>query len=260
MSNIPRRAALYLRVSTQDQTTENQRRELAAVAERAGWLIVETYEDAGISGAKGRDKRPAFNQLLKDAARRRFDLVAAWSVDRLGRSLQDLVHFLEDIHGYGIDLYLHQQGLDTSTPAGRAMFQMLGVFSEFERALIRERIAAGLARARAEGKTLGRPKSSADIEAAIRASLAAGTGVLKTARTVGVGTSVVQRVKAGMVQDPAASPYERYCLRFQKAPPLMQMDGLDEGEQDALMLAAITSGQPLDPDELMAWLPEGAVQ
>ena len=118
MNTTLRRAALYLRVSTDGQTTENQRLELATVADRAGWLIVEIYEDAGISGAKGRDKRPAFDRLLKDAARRRFDLVAAWSVDRLGRSLQDLVHFLDDIHGYGIDLYLHRQGIDTTTPAG----------------------------------------------------------------------------------------------------------------------------------------------
>jgi DNA invertase Pin-like site-specific DNA recombinase len=198
MNTTPRRTALYLRVSTDGQTTENQRLELTTVAERAGWLIVEIYEDAGISGAKGRDKRPAFDRLLKDAARRRFDLVAAWSVDRLGRSLQDLVHFLDDIHGYGIDLYLHWQGIDTTTPAGKAMFQMLGVFSEFERAMIRERVSAGLARARASGKRLGRPQTGPEIEEAIRASLRAGVGVLKTAKTHGVGTSVVQRIKAGM--------------------------------------------------------------
>jgi DNA invertase Pin-like site-specific DNA recombinase len=198
MNTTLRRAALYLRVSTDGQTTENQRLELTTVAERAGWLIVEIYEDAGISGAKGRDKRPAFDRLLKDAARRRFDLVAAWSVDRLGRSLQDLVHFLDDIHGYGIDLYLHQQGIDTTSPAGKAMFQMLGVFSEFERAMIRERVHAGLARARANGKRLGRPLIGPEIEEAIRASLRAGVGMLKTAKTHGVGTSVVQRIKADM--------------------------------------------------------------
>jgi len=196
-------AALYLRVSTDGQTTENQRRELAHVAERAGWQIVEVYEDAGISGAKGRDKRPAFDKLLKDANRRRFDLVAAWSVDRLGRSLQHLVAFLEDIQGLGIDLYLHQQGIDTSTPAGKAMFQMLGVFSEFERAMIRTRVHAGLNRARAQGKVLGRPMVKPDIEEAIRASLAAGTGIGKTARTLGVGSSTVQRIKAGMPADQA---------------------------------------------------------
>ena len=195
---MSRRAALYLRVSTNEQTTENQRRELVAVAERAGWTIVDIYEDAGVSGAKGRDKRPAFDKLCKDAARRRFDIVAAWSVDRLGRSLQDLVSFLSDIHGFGIELYLHQQGIDTTTPAGKAMFQMLGVFAEFERSMIRERVHAGLARAKANGVTLGRPQTLATTEAAIRVTLTAGTGILKTARLHGVGTSVVQRLKSEM--------------------------------------------------------------
>jgi DNA invertase Pin-like site-specific DNA recombinase len=200
MHKPPKRAALYLRVSTLEQTTENQRRDLTAVAERAGWNVVEIYEDTGISGAKGRDKRHAFDRLLKDAARRKFDIVATWSVDRLGRNLQDLLHFLSEIHGYGIDLYLHQQGLDTSTPAGRAMFQMLGVFAEFERSMIRERVFAGLARARAQGKILGRPQTDAKTEAAIRATLKSGTGILKTAKLHGVGTSVVQRLKADMAQ------------------------------------------------------------
>ncbi|BBL77515.1 recombinase family protein [Methylomagnum ishizawai] len=194
----PRRVAFYLRVSTGEQTTENQRRELEAVAERAGWTLAGVYEDAGISGAKGRDKRPAFNRLLQDASRRQFDIVAAWSVDRLSRSLQHLVSFLEEVHHLGIDLYLHRQGVDTTTPAGRAMFQMLGVFSEFERAMIRERVRAGLGRARANGARLGRPKVGAGIEAAIRADLDAGRGILATAKKHGVGTSVVQRVKAVM--------------------------------------------------------------
>jgi DNA invertase Pin-like site-specific DNA recombinase len=197
---MTKRAAIYIRVSTDGQTTENQRRELLEIAARTGWTITEIYEDAGISGAKGRDKRPAFDRLLKDAARRKFDIVAAWSVDRLGRSLQDLISFLSDIHGYNIDLYLHQQGIDTTTPAGKAMFQMLGVFAEFERAMIRDRVNAGLARARKQGKVLGRPQTSAAVEAAIRDTLVSGTGILKTARLHKVGTSVVQRIKAGMVQ------------------------------------------------------------
>jgi DNA invertase Pin-like site-specific DNA recombinase len=193
-----KRTALYLRVSTGEQTTENQRRELEQTATRAGWQIVEIYEDLGISGAKGRDKRPAFDRLLKDAARRKFDIVAAWSVDRLGRSLQDLVSFLSDIHGYGIDLYLHQQGIDTTTPAGKAMFQMLGVFAEFERSMIRDRVNAGLARAKSKGVTLGRPQTNGEKERLIIETLKSGTGILKTAKLHGVGTSVVQRIKSEM--------------------------------------------------------------
>src|SRR6185295_18444046 len=144
---MAKRVALYLRVSTKGQSVENQRRELEAVAKRSGWRIVETYKDAGISGAKGRDKRPGFDRLLKDATRREFDLIAAWSVDRLGRSLQDLVATLNEVHALGIDLYLHQQAFNTLTAAGKALFQMMGVFAEFEREMIRERINAGLARA-----------------------------------------------------------------------------------------------------------------
>jgi DNA invertase Pin-like site-specific DNA recombinase len=152
-----KRAVLYLRVSTIEQTTANQERELQSVAERMGWQIAKVYRDHGISGAKGRDKRPQFDALLKAAARREFDVVMAWSVDRLGRSLQDLVGFLSELHAMRVDLFLHQQGLDTTTPAGKAMFQMLSVFSEFERAMIQERVRAGLARAKSEGKRLGRP-------------------------------------------------------------------------------------------------------
>src|SRR5499433_51715 len=143
-----KRAAVYLRVSTVEQTTANQERELRDIAARSGLEIVKVYKDHGISGAKGRDKRPGFDALCKDAVRREFDVVLAWSVDRLGRSLQDLICFLSEIHAAGVDLYLHVQGLDTTTPAGKALFQMLGVFAEFERSLIRERVMAGLARAR----------------------------------------------------------------------------------------------------------------
>jgi DNA invertase Pin-like site-specific DNA recombinase len=126
-----KRAVLYLRVSTLDQTTANQERELRDLAGRMGCNIVHIYKDHGIGGAKGRDKRPAFDRLCRDAAKRQFDMVMAWSVDRLGRSLQDLVSFSRSC----IDLFLHQQGLDTTTPAGKAMFQMMGVFAEFERAI-----------------------------------------------------------------------------------------------------------------------------
>jgi hypothetical protein len=148
------RVAFYLRVSTDDQTIQNQRRDLDEVAERLGWDVVAVYADEGISGSKGRDGRPGFDDLMKASVRKEFDMIAAWSVCRLGRSLQDLVGFLAEINDRGIDLYLHKQGLDTSTPTGRMMFQMLGVFSEVERVMISERVKAGLART---DKKIGRP-------------------------------------------------------------------------------------------------------
>lgn len=189
-----KKAALYLRVSTGEQTTENQRRELEAVAERTGWEVVEVYEDHAVSGAKGRDRRPEFDRLLKDAARRRFDVVAVWSVDRLGRSLPHLVSFLDELHALKVDLYLHQQGIDTTTPAGKALFQMCGVFAEFERSMIQERVKAGLARARANGKKLGRPAVEARVEDAIKAARAEGKGKRKIAKELGVGVGTVMRV------------------------------------------------------------------
>jgi DNA invertase Pin-like site-specific DNA recombinase len=196
-----KRAVLYLRVSTIDQTTANQERELQEVASRMRCKIVKVYKDHGISGAKGRDKRPAFDALCRDATHRRFDLVMAWSVDRLGRSLQDLIGFLSELHALGIDLFLHQQGLDTTTPSGKAMFQMLGVFAEFERAMIQERIRAGLARARAEGKQLGRPKIEARTERAVQAALKKKNrpGLRKIASLMGVGVGTVQRISQELV-------------------------------------------------------------
>ena len=163
------RAAIYLRVSTNGQTTDTQERELRVAAKRMGHTIVEVYSDNGISGAKGRNGRPEFDRLHRDAARRKFDIVMAWSVDRLGRSLQDLVAFLPELHALGIELYLHQQGLDTTTPAGKAMFQMLGTFAEFERALIQERVVAGMARAKAKGTKSGKPIGRPAIHPARRA-------------------------------------------------------------------------------------------
>src|SRR5437868_5803908 len=187
-------SCIYLRVSTDSQTTANQRRELEAVAARSGWQVVKFYEDAGISGAKGREKRPGLDAMMKAVNAKEFELVAAWSVDRLGRSLTDLLAILQALRDKSVDLFLHQQGLDTSTSAGRAMFQMLGVFAEFERGIIRERVNAGLARARAKGTRLGRRPVKPAIEARIRELKAEGMGILKIGRTVGVGTSVVQRV------------------------------------------------------------------
>ena len=192
-----KRVALYVRVSTDHQSVKNQEIELQVVAERHGWQVVSVYRDQGISGAKGRDKRPGLDKLLQAVARKEFDLVAAWSVDRLGRSLIDLVGILQEFHAKHVDLYLHQQGIDTTTPAGKAMFQMMGVFAEFERSMIHERVMVGLARARAEGTQLGRPAKVAGNAAmvkALRAARAAGKSIRAIAREQGVGIGTVSRL------------------------------------------------------------------
>jgi DNA invertase Pin-like site-specific DNA recombinase len=179
------KVALYLRVSTGDQTIENQRRDLAAWAERRGHRIVREFVDEGISGAKGRDRRPGFDALCKATVRREVDIIAAWSVDRLGRSLQDLVGFLSEVHGAGVDLYLDKQGIDTTIPTGKAMFQMMGVFAEFERAMISERTIAGLQRVRAAGKRLGRPELGDDMRARIADLAATGASAYRISKTLG---------------------------------------------------------------------------
>src|SRR6478752_5037920 len=184
---MKKRAAIYVRVSTDKQTVENQLRELRQIAERRGWQIVEEYHDAGISGAKGRDQRPGLDQMLKDASKRKFDVVMAWAIDRLGRSLIDLLGTIQHLEAVGVDLYLDQQALDTTTPAGRLMFQVTGAFAEFERSMIRQRVRAGLQRAKAQGKKLGRPFVDAALERKAQVELRKGTGVIKTAKLVGLG-------------------------------------------------------------------------
>jgi DNA invertase Pin-like site-specific DNA recombinase len=191
------RAALYLRVSTTDQDTGRQEAELRAVAAARGYQFVQVYTDQGISGSKGRDKRPAFNQLHKDMVRRKFDIVMAWSVDRLGRSLQDLVAFLQQLHGAGVELYLFQQAVDTTTPAGKAMFQMLGVFAEFERSMIVERVRSGMAKAKVSGtksgKPIGRPPIPDHVRQGVRqAYKAGGVGMRGVAKQFGVSLGTVQ--------------------------------------------------------------------
>jgi DNA invertase Pin-like site-specific DNA recombinase len=195
----PKRVALYLRVSTTDQSIRNQSRELQAIAERHGWEIVATFKDEGVSGAKGRDERPGLDKLLQAVVRKDFDLVMAWSVDRLGRSLIDLVATLQELHAKNVHLYLHQQGIDTTTPSGKAMFQMMGVFAEFERTIIHERVMAGLARARADGKPLGRPEGIAGDTAKVkkmRAARAAGQSIRQIAREFETSVGSVQRLTA----------------------------------------------------------------
>ena len=195
------RSAIYLRVSRDDQTTENQRLVLERVADHRGWTIVQTYEDQGLSGAKGRDQRPAFDQMLNDAVRRRFDVLMVWSIDRLGRSVLHVANALAELDAASVRLYCEQQGINSSTPIGRAMIQMASVFGEQERSMLRSRVLAGLERVRAQGKKLGRPKVSPKVEDAIRRHLRAGSGILKIAAMVGCGSGTVQRVKREMVQE-----------------------------------------------------------
>ena len=183
--------AIYARVSTDSQTVENQLQELHAVAQRQGWVVVAVHTDEGISGAKGRDKRPGYDAVLKGIARRDFEQIMAWSVDRLGRSLPDLVSFLNEAQAKNVDLYLHQQGLDTSTPSGRMMFQMLSVFAEFERAMIRERIMAGLRRTTRKS---GRKPMPEDRAEAIKRSLLDGEGIRATARRHRASTTTVTAI------------------------------------------------------------------
>src|SRR5580704_8845616 len=198
MVRKPRRAALYLRVSTDGQTVDNQRLALEAVCEQRGWQVVQVYSDNGVSGAKGRNQRPGLDALLKDASRGRFDVVMAWALDRLGRSLLDLLDTLGELEAAGVALVLHEQAIDTTTPAGRMFFQVTGAFAEFERAMIRSRVRAGLERARARGVRLGRPRTGAKIEAVIRSRLARGEGVEKVAKAIGVGNGTVSRIKGEM--------------------------------------------------------------
>src|ERR1700745_1276490 len=193
-----KRAAIYVRVSTDKQTVENQVQALRQIAERRGWQVVEQYSDAGISGSKGRDNRPGLDQMLKDASKRRFDVVMAWAIDRLGRSLIDLLGTIQTLEACGVDLYLDQQAIDTTTPAGRLMFQVTGAFAEFKRSMIRQRVHAGLKRAVAQGKQLGRPRIDAALEKRIQAQLRAGKGMLKVARECGVGSGTVQRIRQKM--------------------------------------------------------------
>ena len=195
-----KRVGIYLRVSTKDQTTENQLIDLQRVASQRGWNIVEIYIDLGISGSEGRNKRPGFDKLCRDATKGSLDLVAAWSIDRLGRSLQHVVTFLNELNSMNVDLYLHQQSVDSSTPGGKAMLSMCAVFAEFERNMIIERVTAGMARAKLQGKVFGRPKVSADAESEIYHLRRLGCGIIKTAKLAGVGVSTVQRVIAAEQQ------------------------------------------------------------
>jgi DNA invertase Pin-like site-specific DNA recombinase len=191
------RVALYCRVSTNNQTVENQLLELRQVAARSGWEIVVTYCDEGISGSKGRADRPQFDALINDAHRRKFDLIAAWSIDRLGRSIQTLISFMNEMNEIGIGLYFHQQALNTKTASGRMVFGIFSALGEYEKEMIRDRINAGLARAKAEGRKLGRPSN---VNEAVRTSVKLlrekGHSIHNIAKQLHIGVGTTSKILA----------------------------------------------------------------
>ena len=190
-----KRIALYARVSTDKQTCENQLQELRTIAERMNYTIVAEFIDNGISGMKTRQNRPALDQLMKSATQRKFDMVRCWSIDRLGRSLQNLVEILNELQAMKIDLFFLQQGMDTSTPSGRMIFSVFGAIGEFERNLIRERVIAGQRRAVANGVKIGRPsKMNEGLRSAIQLLREKGMGIKQIARELKVGVGTVYSI------------------------------------------------------------------
>jgi len=187
---MSKRIVIYARVSTSQQTCENQLNELRVVADRAGYQIVAEFVDEGISGSKGRQNRPALDQMLKECTRRRFDLVMCWDISRLGRSVQNLIEIMNELQSLRVDLFFLQQGMDTSTASGRMMFSVFGALAEYERELIRERVLAGQARAKAAGVKFGRPKTiTENTRETVRLLRDQGIGIRKIARTLGIGVS-----------------------------------------------------------------------
>jgi DNA invertase Pin-like site-specific DNA recombinase len=177
-----KRAAIYVRVSTDDQTTRMQEEELQQYVEHRGWACV-TYRDQGQSGAK--DNRPALSELMKDLRRRKVDVVVVWALDRLARSLKHLLMIADECKTLGVDIVCLKQNIDTTLPAGRLTFQILGAVAEFERELLRERVKSGMAQARRAGKRIGRPAlrhfSSGELEL-IRSMRTQGASVRKLAK------------------------------------------------------------------------------
>ena len=188
-----KRVALYARVSTDKQTCENQLTELREITERMGYIIVQEFIDEGISGVKAR--RPALDLMMKMATQRKFDMIMCWSIDRLGRSLQNLIELLNQLESVRIDLFFHQQAIDTSTPMGKMMFSILGALGAYERELIRERVIAGLQTAKSRGVKLGRPsKMNEGMRNAVQLLRVNGMGIKQIAKELQIGIGTVYSV------------------------------------------------------------------
>ncbi len=190
------RAAIYARVSTLDQEPENQLQELRRYVEARGWTAQE-YVDHGVSGTK--DRRPALDRLVADARRRKLDTVVVWRLDRLGRSLKHLVTLLDELQAFGVGFVSLDEGIDLQTPAGRLQLHILAALSEFERCRIAERVQAGLARARSQGKRLGRPYVDVPRE---RLRAVEGLSVEAAAAQLGVSRSTLKRWRRRVQQTP----------------------------------------------------------
>ena len=194
------KAAIYARVSTADQTCENQLLELRRYIEARGWTAAVEYVDSGISGTK--DRRPALDQLVADAKRRKFDVLVCWRLDRLGRNLRHLVTLLEELQSIGVTFVSLGEGIDCTTPAGKLQLHILAALAEFERGRIRERVMAGLQRARTQGKALGRPKSALPLD---RLASVSSLSLADAAATLGVSRSTLKRWRRGQKSLPSAA-------------------------------------------------------
>lgn len=191
----PTRVAIYARVSTGEQSCESQLHALRLAAERHGWKVVQEFVDEGFSGATGREKRPAYDAMLKGVARREFDKVAIFNIDRLARSTSELTKTLGEMKAKRVALYVDQLAIDTDTPAGEMLFTVVGAMAQFERDIIRSRVNAGLAKAKAKGVKLGRkPFDDAKLIAQVKRLRAKGVGIVKIGKEVGIGTSTVARI------------------------------------------------------------------
>ena len=192
---MTKRVVIYARVSTLDQTVDNQLIELRDHCSKIGWEIVKEYVDEGLSGTLSRDKRPSFNAMIKDGYRKKFELVVCWDISRLGRSMKELIMFLSDMKDRDIGICSVRQGFDTSTTMGEMMFQFVGILSSWEREMIRERTLAGLDRAKKEGKTLGRKTVIDDDKVShIRKLRSIGRSLRDIASEVGVSKGTVSNV------------------------------------------------------------------
>jgi DNA invertase Pin-like site-specific DNA recombinase len=189
-----RKACVYARCSTSDQQVSNQLIEVRDHCSKMGWEIVKEYIDEGLSGTLSRDKRPAFNEMIKDGYRKKFDSVVCWDTSRLGRSMKNLIMFLSDMKDRDIGICSVRQGFDTSTRMGSIMYQFVGILSEWEALMISERTLAGLERARREGKTLGHRKVTNDrITAQIIELRSAKKSLREIASEVGVSIATVHQ-------------------------------------------------------------------